>query len=107
MNIEWIFERERICSVDQYGELIAEATFHEKADGVLDIDHTYVVSRLRGRGIADQMMAAAAGLIRERKRKVTASCAYANAWLKRHQKEYADIISDDLASEAPACRVIR
>lgn len=105
MNIEWTFEPGRVFSIDEQDELIAEATFCEKADGVLDIDHTYVISRLRGQGIAGQLMTAAAEHIRERKGKVTASCSYANAWFKRHQKDYADIISDDLAGEAPACRL--
>lgn len=105
--MEWTYEKERISSTDEHGELIAEATFHEKADGVFNIGHTYVVPSMRGQGIAEDMMAAVAGYIREKKGKVTASCSYANAWLKRHQKEYQDIISKDLADEALACRLPR
>ncbi len=105
MNTEWTFETERISSKDEHGELIAEATFHEKANGEFDIDHTYVVPRFRGQGIADDMMKALTGLMREKGVRVTASCSYANAWLKKHKTEYADIISGELESEAVACRI--
>ena len=105
MSIEWTIEQGRISSRGEHDELIAEATFCERENGVFDINHTFVVPRLRGRGVAGQMMSAIAALIREKKGKVTASCPYAHAWLKKHEKEYADIVSSDLNDQAPACRL--
>lgn len=102
--MKWIVEKGRICSRDESGDVIAEATFHEKANGEYDIDHTYVVPRLRGRGVAGDMMTAVAEHFRARKAKVTASCAYAHVWLKRHEQQYADIISEDFAGEPLTCR---
>ncbi len=103
--MDWIVEQGRVFSKDDHGELIAEATFYEKSNGDFYIDHTYVVPRLRSRGIADEMKKALATVIRERGGKVTASCSYANAWLKRHKGEYTDIISKDLMNEAIACHL--
>ncbi len=105
--MEWTVEQGRICSRDESGEVIAEATFHEKANGDYDIDHTYVVPQLRGRGVADDMMTAVAEHFRNNKNRVTASCSYANAWFKTHRAEYADIISNELENETPACRIPR
>jgi predicted GNAT family acetyltransferase len=105
MNMDWIYEQGRISRVDENGELIAEATYHEKENGVDVIDHTYVLPRLRGQGIAGRMMAAVAEVIREKGGKVTASCSYASAWLIKHEKEYADIISKEIASDVLACRL--
>lgn len=103
--MDWIVESGRVCGLDEQGEIIAEATFYEKPNGVYDIDHTYVVPRLRGRGIADDMMRAAAGLVREKGAKVTASCSYANIWLTRHKDEFADIVAQEIGNEALACRL--
>lgn len=86
----WKFENNRIYSLDEDNNLMAETTFVFKGKEV-NIDHTYVHPSLRGQGIAGKMMEIVVGYIREQNLKVTASCSYANTWLKRHRDLYTDI----------------
>ena len=73
----------------------------------MDIDYTYVNPQLRGRGIASKMMEVVAEYLRKNSLKATATCSYANAWLKKHRELYSDIISKDLDNEAIACKIDR
>lgn len=86
-------------------ELLAETTYVYKSNGVVDIIHTYVSPELRGKGVANSMMELVAEYLRKHSLKVTASCSYANSWLKKHREEYSDIISDELDKEAAACKI--
>jgi predicted GNAT family acetyltransferase len=103
--MNWNFEQERIYSLDEKGKLIAETTFYKKGNGVMDIDHTYVHPDLRGKGVAGDMMAIVAEYLRKKGVQVTASCSYANSWLKKHKESYADIISQDMFNEALSCSI--
>jgi len=33
------------------------------------------------------------------------TCSYANIWLKRHEKQYPDILSEDTIDQAVACMI--
>jgi len=103
--MDWTYENGRIYSVNDKNELMAETTFVYKENGEVDIDHTYVNPVLRGQGVAGIMMELAAQYIREKGLRATASCSYANAFLKKHREEYADILSKDLDCEAPVCKI--
>lgn len=103
--MNWTYENGRIYSINDQNELMAETTFVYKENGEVDIDHTYVNPVLRGQGVAGIMMELTAQYIREKGLKATASCSYANAFLKKHREDYADILSKDLESEAPACKI--
>lgn len=59
------------------------------AGNALDITHTLVPEPLEGRGIAASLVQAAFEYALENKLKPQATCSYAVAWLKRHQK-YAE-----------------
>ena len=91
--------------MDEKDELMAETTYVSKDNGEVDIDHTYVNSVLRGQGIAGKMMGIVASYLRENGFKATATCSYANTWLKNHKDEYSDIISKDIDNEAAACKI--
>ncbi len=103
--MDWKYENGRIYSVNEKNELMAETTFILKANGQVDIVHTYVNPNLRGMGVAGKMMEAVAEYLREKSLKATATCPYANAWLKKHRQTYADIISNDLDDEAVTCKM--
>lgn len=103
--MNWKFEKERIYSVDKNGELMAETTLVSKAKGEVDIDHTYVNPVLRGKGVAGEMMKVVAAYLSRESLKATATCSYANAWLKRHRETYADIISADIDNVVSACKI--
>ncbi len=103
--MDWKYEEGRIFSVDDKNELMAETTFIKKDNGEVDIDHTFVNPVLRGQGVAGKMMEVVASHLREKGFKASASCSYANVWLKKHKEEYADIISDDIDSDPMACKI--
>jgi predicted GNAT family acetyltransferase len=105
VNMDWKYGEGRIYGIDEKGELLAEATYSIKGNGDADINHTYVAPFLRGQGIAGDMMTVVATHLREKGLKATASCSYANAWLKKNRETYADVISDELSDEAPSCRI--
>jgi len=104
-NMNWNYESGRIYSVDEKDELMAEATYVAGADGTVDIDHTFVNPVLRGQGVAGQMMEVVAAYLRENGLKATASCSYANAWLKKHRDSYPGVVSDEIDTQAAACKI--
>jgi len=103
--MNWKFEDGRIYSEDEKNELLAETTFVKKKNGEVDIDHTYVNPALRGQGVAGKMMEVVAGYLKEKGLKATASCPFANAWLKKNREAYTGIISKDFDQDAPACKI--
>lgn len=103
--MEWKYEDGRIYSVDENNELAAETTFVHQANGEVNVDYTYVNPMLRGQGIAGKMMEIVAEYFRKEGLKATATCSYANIWLRKHKEAYADVISADIENEAVACRI--
>lgn len=103
--MNWKYENGRIYSTDEKGELMCETTFIRKENGEMDIDHTYVNSVLRGKGVAAEMMVIVAEYFRKEGFKATATCVYANIWLKRHEELYPDILSEDMGDQALACKI--
>src|SRR5665648_1099737 len=94
--MNWKYEDGRIYRTDEKGELMCETTFVRKENGELDIDHTYVNPILRGQGMAGKMMVVVSEYLREKGLKASATCSYANIWLKRHEELYPDILSQDM-----------
>jgi hypothetical protein len=103
--MDWKYEDERIYSVDVSNNVIAETTYVFKTNGEVDINHTYVHPSLRGKGIAGSMMEIVAEYLREKGWKASATCSYANAWLRRHRSSYSDIVSEDIDGDAMACKI--
>ena len=81
--MEYIVEKHRIYVVDD-GEVVGEVTFPER-DGVYVINHTYVDDRLRGQGIAAELVRRAVEEIERRGGRVEATCSYALLWLARNR----------------------
>lgn len=80
-------EHDRIFKRDEAGNIIAEVTFHEAAQKVFVIDHTFVDDSLRGQGLASKLVQAAVNEIHNRGGQVKATCSYAAEWLKRHEMQ--------------------
>ncbi len=82
------FEREtgRIFARDESGKLLAEVTFPDR-DGAAEIDHTFVDPSLEGRGMAGQLLQAAADALRAEGRKVRPTCSYAVRWFEKHPEQ--------------------
>lgn len=85
------YEENRIFAQDEQGRLVAEITFPACGEGLVDIDHTFVDPFLRGQGVAGQLVRAAAGRIRQTRRRAVASCSYAARWFAEHP-EARDIL---------------
>jgi len=87
--MEFKHEENRIYSLDENGELIAEITFPSLAPDKVDIHHTFVDPSLRGQGVADSLVRAAIDEILGRGLSAVATCPYAVKWFTDHT-EYAD-----------------
>ncbi|HJB97237.1 MAG TPA: N-acetyltransferase [Candidatus Acutalibacter pullicola] len=77
----------RIFALGTNGELLAEVTFPTGPDGIADINHTFVDESLRGQGVANQLLQAAAQELRAQGRKTKTSCWYAAQWFAKHPQE--------------------
>lgn len=84
--MEFQYEEHRIYLEDEFGELLAEITFPNVGDEVV-IDHTFVSDQLRGQGIASKLVQVAMDRIKKNGWKYSATCSYASAWLKKHEKQ--------------------
>jgi len=103
--MDWKYEKGRIFSTDEKGELMAEATYENLKDGCINIDHVYVNPVLRGQGIADKVMAEAVSFLRREGLKATATCSYANAWFKKNKDKCEDVIAKENENCDAACRI--
>lgn len=81
--MEYITYKNRIAAVVD-GEEVGEVTFPER-EGVFVINHTYVDDRLRGQGIASELVRRAVEEIERRGCRVEATCSYAALWLARNR----------------------
>lgn len=90
MKMEFQCEKDRIFAVDQDGRLLAEVTF-PCSDGVAVIGHTFVDESLRGRGVAGELLSAAARHLRAAGLRAKPTCSYAVKWFSEHP-EYGDLL---------------
>lgn len=81
--MEYITEKNRIYAIEG-GEEVAEVTFPER-NGIYVINHTFVDDRLRGQGIASELVRRAVEEIEQRGGRVEATCSYAQLWLARNR----------------------
>lgn len=87
--MEYILEPQnnRIIGVAANGETLAEITFPLVRDGVMDINHTFVDTSLRGQGVASVLMERATAYAESHKLKVIPSCSYAEKWFTMHPEK--------------------
>ena len=81
--MDYITEKNRIYVVEG-GEEVGEVTFPAR-DCVYVINHTYVDDRLRGQGIASELVSRAVKEIESRGGRYKATCSYAQLWLARNR----------------------
>ncbi len=79
-------EPDRIYALDGAGNTIAEVTM-TSANGVTKINHTFVDDSLKGQGIGEKLMQAAAQKIRAKGEKGQLCCPYAQDWFLNHPEE--------------------
>lgn len=69
-----------------------ELTFHYNDDGSITADHTFVPHRLRGKGIAQQLVDRLIADARAKGWKIVPACSYVEAQFRRHP-EWADLLA--------------
>ena len=83
-DMEYITYRNKIVAITD-GEEVGEVTFPMTGENTYNINHTYVNNRLRGQGIASELVRRAVEEIERRGGHVTATCSYALLWLARNR----------------------
>ncbi|MDF2613075.1 MAG: N-acetyltransferase [Clostridia bacterium] len=78
------YEPNRIFATGTEGKVIAEVTFPNVGDNVVNINHTFVDQSLRGQGIASILLDEAYKEIKKQNKKVTLTCSYAVKWFEQH-----------------------
>lgn len=84
------YEQDAIYLRNDSGAHLAEVTFSEMGNGVVDINHTFVDSSLRGQGMANKLLTNLAQHLRENNQKAYPTCSYAVKWFESHP-EFSDI----------------
>ena len=87
--MEYIIEENRIYAVEDGNEVdgempVAFVSFPQR-EGIFVINHTYVEERLRGQGIASELVRRAVEEIERRGGQYKATCSYAQLWLARNR----------------------
>lgn len=85
-------EPNRIYATGSDGNLLAEVTFPQTEEGIVNIDHTFVDKSLAGQGVAGKLMEAAYKEIKDQNQKARLTCSYAVKWFARHEP-YRDILA--------------
>lgn len=83
-DLRFIETVDGIHADDGSGERLGEITFEDLGNGIYNINHTWVSDRLRGQGVAGQLVERAVDRIHEKGGTVMATCSYAKGWLERH-----------------------
>lgn len=87
--MKYIIEENRIYAVEDGNEVdggmpVAFVSFPQR-EGIFVINHTYVNERLRGQGIASELVRRAVEEIERRGGQYKATCSYAQLWLARNR----------------------
>lgn len=77
--------------IEEDGEWIAEMTYVRIGDNEITIDHTEVDPKLRGEGIAKDLLAEAVKFARENRLKIKATCPYAKIALYENA-DFKDVL---------------
>ncbi len=89
--MEFIKSNDRIYCEDKDGKLLAEITFPESADDIVNINHTFVNESLRGQGVAGQLMQGVVDYIIDNNKRAYPTCSYAVKWFEKN-KEYQYLV---------------
>lgn len=89
--VVFVEEKNRIYCKDAEGKMVAEVTFPEVEENVVDINHTFVDDSLRGQGIASQLMEAVAAKAARENLKLIPTCSYAIRWFEKNS-QHQDLV---------------
>lgn len=75
--------------VDAQGRVLAEVTFPVLDGDIVEINHTFVDTSLRGMGIAGKLLEHVAEELEETGRRAHPTCSYAVSWFEKHPEKAA------------------
>lgn len=90
--MEFIINSDRIYSKNENGKIIAEVTFPEMVDGIVNINRTFVDDSLRGQGVAGNLMDEVVKVLIAENKKAYLTCSYAIKWFESHP-EYKNLVA--------------
>lgn len=90
--MEFKKEVSRIYLENEKGEMIAEVTFPNIGENVVNINHTFVDGSLRGQGIGAKLMEEVVNELNASGRKAVPTCSYAVMWFDKN-KQYDSLLS--------------
>lgn len=86
MNIQYqTSKRGGVFFQEQDGHRLAEITYQWRDENTIIADHTWVDDRLRGQGVARQMLDALVAFAREKELKIIPLCSYVDVMFRRDQ----------------------
>ena len=88
--MEFIHEGKAFRHYNAAGEMDAEITYVPKGEGVIEANHTFVDSSLRGQGVAHQLVDQLADFARKENLKIYPTCPYVVALFEK-STEYDDL----------------
>lgn len=71
---------------------VGELTYSRVSETLIIADHTFVPSRLRGRGIAQALVTRLISDARSRGERIVPLCPFVRAYAQKHSEELADVI---------------
>lgn len=89
--MNYIKESNRIYAENENGKLVAEITFPEISEGVIEINHTFVDTSLRGMGVAGELVKRVCEVAKEYNKTIVPTCSYAVKWFEKNSK-YENLI---------------
>lgn len=89
--MDFIIEPQRIVLYGDNSNVLAEVTFINVSDNVININHTFVDESLRGQQIASKLLDRLVTRMTEEDKKIIPSCSYAISWFNKHP-EYNNLL---------------
>lgn len=95
--MEFIYEKNRIYVKNEKNEkeILAEVTFPNIDENIVEINHTFVDETLRGKGVANQLLEKLTEYMLENNLKCIPTCTYAISWFEKNP-EKKNLISKDI-----------
>lgn len=90
--MEFIHNTNQIAVYNEDHKVIAEVTYPDVTDNIVNVNHTFVDDSLKGQGIAGQLMLELADELRRQHKKATLTCSYAIHWFSKQKDAYNDIL---------------
>lgn len=91
-EMEWIIEKDKIVSVNQFQEIITRIDFSFIQKDVIKVTDFFVSNDFYGLGMDDLTMKAFVAFLREKEYQVVANDFYVGRWLHQNYNKVKDVL---------------